>query len=139
MIESNVIFFDTSPIVYYLEKNEQYFNKISQFIKENANARFITSTITVTEYSVNPYRIGKPELVDAFRQYLEVSRTYVINIDCKIADKAAKIRAKYKAFKTMDSLQLATAVINGCDIFLTNDTQLRQFDEIQCLIVDTDL
>lgn len=43
---------------------------------------------------------------------------------------------EYKDFKTMDCLQLATACIRGCDLFLTNDKQLRQFREIKCIVVD---
>ena len=58
------------------------------------------------------------------------------SIDRKIAEKAAKIRAEYRFFKTMDALQLATACIAGCDLFLTNDKQLRQFGEIKCITVE---
>ena len=36
----------------------------------------------------------------------------------------------------MDSLQLAVAVCTGCDTFLTNDKQLRQFREINCVTVE---
>ena len=36
----------------------------------------------------------------------------------------------------MDALQLATACITGCDLFLTNDKQLRQFEEIRCITVE---
>lgn len=49
---------------------------------------------------------------------------------------AAKIRAKYKGFKAMDALQLATAMISDCDLFLTNDKQLRRFDGLPILVVD---
>ena len=41
-----------------------------------------------------------------------------------------------KFFKTMDALQLSTACISGCDLFLTNDKQLKQFKEITCITVD---
>lgn len=36
----------------------------------------------------------------------------------------------------MDALQLATAWVTGCDWFLTNDMQLRQFREIKCITLD---
>ena len=36
----------------------------------------------------------------------------------------------------MDAIQLATACIMGCDLFLTNDKQLKQFKEIKCIVVD---
>ena len=52
------------------------------------------------------------------------------------ADKAVQIRAKYKGIKTADSLQLASAIVSECDVFLTNDKQLRQVEEIQVLLVD---
>lgn len=57
------------------------------------------------------------------------------SIDKTIAEKAAQIRAEYKFFKTMDALQLATACLSECDLFLTNDKQLKQFKEINCITV----
>jgi len=36
----------------------------------------------------------------------------------------------------MDALQLATANAMGCDLFLTNDKQLRQFQRLKCVLVD---
>ncbi len=36
----------------------------------------------------------------------------------------------------MDALQLATACLTGCDLFLTNDKQLKQFKEMKCVMVD---
>lgn len=47
-----------------------------------------------------------------------------------------KIRAEYKGFKAMDALQLAVACLSACDLFLTNDKQLKQFKEIECVTVE---
>ena len=60
----------------------------------------------------------------------------IMEISQEIAKKAAKIRAEYKGFKAMDALQLATACLSECDIFVTNDKQLQQFKEIKCITVD---
>ena len=60
----------------------------------------------------------------------------IVNIDKIVADKAARIRADYKAFKGRDSLQLAAACLERCDLFLTNDKQLKQFDAIKCITMD---
>ncbi|MBP3710472.1 MAG: PIN domain-containing protein [Treponema sp.] len=49
---------------------------------------------------------------------------------------AAKIRAKYESIKGMDALHLASAIQNKCTIFLTNDKQLKQVTEIQCVLMD---
>ena len=61
----------------------------------------------------------------------------IVEINQEIAKKAAQIRAEYKGFTGMDALQLAAACLSGCDLFLTNDKQLKQFKEIKCLTVST--
>lgn len=53
-----------------------------------------------------------------------------------IAKKAVQIRAKYKDFKTMDCLQLATACLRECDLFLTNDRQLCRSDETKWFMIE---
>ena len=51
-------------------------------------------------------------------------------------DDAARFLSKYKGIKGMDSIHLATAIVYGCDVFLTNDKQLKQVQEINVLLVD---
>lgn len=60
----------------------------------------------------------------------------VVNVDSEVAEQGAKLRGQYKNFKAMDALQIATAVISGCDMFFTNDKQLRQEKELPCMTID---
>ena len=60
----------------------------------------------------------------------------VIAADRTIALKAAELRAKHKGYKALDSIHLATAVINNCTAFITNDKQLRQSREIPLFTMD---
>lgn len=48
MIESRRIYIDTSPYIYYLEKNLEYGNRVKEFLMCNYNSgnEFITSAIT---------------------------------------------------------------------------------------------
>ena len=71
-----------------------------------------------------------------FEKLLNTLGVSVTEINIDIAKKAAKIRAEYKMFKSMDALQLAAATLTGCDLFLTNDKQLKQFADIRCITVD---
>ena len=96
----------------------------------------VTSTVTCTEYLTYPYRTGNTEKIDVFFEFLTDCNVQIQPIDINTAKKAAQIRARYKDFKTMDCLQLATACLKQCDLFLTNDKQLRQFDEVKCMVVD---
>lgn len=136
MIESKKIFIDTAPIIYYLQSSELYYDSMKEFWKKYDECDYITSTITITEYLTFPYKQRDTQLVSSFYAFLNDMDIQVRSIDERIAEKAAKIRAEYKHFKTMDALQLATACITNCDLFLTNDKQLRQFKEIRCVTVD---
>ena len=35
-----------------------------------------------------------------------------------------------------EKIQLVTSVISGCDMFFTNDKQLRQEKELPCMTID---
>ena len=82
---------------------------------------------------------NNPQYFDNMKQFFEEGyreNKEIAEVDQEIAKKAAQIRAQYKSFKAMDALQLATACVTGCDLFLTNDKQLKQFAEIKCVTVD---
>ncbi len=136
--EYKKIFLDTTPIIYFLDEDINYAEKVEKIfsdILENEK-QMVTSTITCTEYMTYPYRMGNEEKINAFLEFFSDCNIPLCPIDMEIAMKAAQIRAEYKDFKTMDSLQLAAACVQGCDLFLTNDKQLRQFQEIKCVTVD---
>ena len=138
MIEFKRIYIDTSPYIYYLEKDPQYSDKVKNFFIKSyySGKEFVTSTITVEEYAIVPYREKNEKLLHDFDMLLEDTGTDIIDITKPIAKKAAEIRAYYSKFKAMDALQLAAAVISGCNVFLTNDKQLRQYTEIAVMTMD---
>ena len=141
MTDYNKVFLDTAPLIYFIEKdsnNPQYFDNMKQFFEEGyrENKEFLTSVITMAEYFVFPYRNQKMSYIDNFHRLVDTLDMEIAEVDQEIAKKAAQIRAQYKSFKAMDALQLATACVTECDLFLTNDKQLKQFAEIKCVTVD---
>lgn len=44
-----------------------------------------------------------------------------ISFDATVAIRAAEVRAKYKSHQLPDAIQLAVALQEGCQAFLTND------------------
>lgn len=135
MTDFKKIFLDTSPIVYYLENNELYYQNMKKFWKEYEDCDYVTSAVTVTEYLTYPYQQNNVNMINAFYAFIDGMDIEIKSINKAIAEKAAQIRAEYKFFKTMDALQLATACLSGCDLFLTNDKQLKQFNEVKCITV----
>jgi predicted nucleic acid-binding protein len=138
MTEFRRVFIDTSPFIYYLENSKIYKDKIKNFFAMciNENIQIVTSAITVEEYLTFPYKIDNQELIDNFKNFINYMNVEIIDVNFEIAERAAIIRGKYKDFKGMDALQIATAVISGCDMFFTNDKQLRQEKELPCMTMD---
>ena len=135
MTDFKKFFLDTSPIVYYLENNEVYYRNMKKFWNEYRDCDYVTSAVTVTEYLTYPFQQNNFKLINTFYAFVNGMDIEIKSIDKVIAEKAAQIRAEYLFFKTMDALQLATACLSGCDLFLTNDKQLKQFKEIECITV----
>lgn len=138
MTEFRSAFVDTSPFIYYIEKSELYFEKMKSWFSQcyELEKSLITSPITFEEYCIFHLRNQQFEYIHAFRSFIADMEIAVNFIDRDTAFLAAQLRAKYQGIKTMDALQLASAVQNKCDIFLTNDKQLRQVQEIKVLLVD---
>lgn len=138
MNEFKRVFLDTAPVIYYVQKNEVYFDKVKCLVDRlnESGAKFVLSDITTAEACVYPYRFGRLDWLNNYDRFLERFFVDIIHTTDEIARKSAMIRAKYQGFKTMDSMQLAAAVVGDCDLFLTNDKRLCRFDEIECQTVD---
>ena len=138
MTDFKRVFIDTAPIIYFLENSSIYMESMKKFFTRcmKEHIQIVTSTLTIEEYLVSPYSKGKLEYVDNFKRFIEYMNIEVVDIDSSIAEQGAKIRGQYKNFKAMDALQIATAIVSGCDMFFTNDKQLRQEKELPCMTMD---
>jgi predicted nucleic acid-binding protein len=66
---NKIVFLDTAPLIYFIEGNSLYQNKLKKLFEYNdkGNFRFITSTITLLEVLVKPMRDGQKELADKYK------------------------------------------------------------------------
>ena len=138
MTDFKRVFIDTAPIIYFLENSSIYMESMKKFFTRcmKEHIQIVTSTLTIEEYLVSPYSKGKLEYVDNFKRFIEYMNIEVVDIDSSIAEQGAKIRGQYKNFKAMDSLQIATSIVKKCDMFFTNDKQLRQEKELPCMTME---
>jgi len=128
-----IIGLDTAPIIYFIEE-ESYFDLVSLFFETlpEGNLRAVISTITLLEVLVQPYRCGKRDLAEKYREillYTDNSLTFPVSNG--IADKTAELRAKYR-IRTPDAIQVATALHGEASIFLTEE--IKKIDEHESLI-----
>ncbi|MDJ0632139.1 MAG: PIN domain-containing protein [Xenococcaceae cyanobacterium MO_188.B29] len=69
--------------------------------------------------------------------FIEQNPTYLTmySVSSTIAELAAQLRAT-KNLKTPDAIQVATAIQNSAEFFLTNDTDLQELPHFKVLILD---
>jgi predicted nucleic acid-binding protein len=129
---------DTNVFIYALEANPRYATLADHIFSwlEQAGHTGVTSTITMTELLVQPYRAGDEQRVNEFYALLS---TYPnlnwIAPDLEIANVAARIRATY-GLRTPDSLQAATAVRSHATGLVTNDPVFERVDLFETLVLD---
>lgn len=136
-LKGKVVSIDTSPFIYFLEKNPGYLKVVRPMFKgiENDEISAVTSTITLIEVLVLPLRLNKEFLAEQYREILLYSKGLdLFEVSHKISEYSAKLRAKYN-LRTPDAIQIATGIINNANIFVTNDTSLKKIDEIKVLIL----
>lgn len=131
------IFLDTAPLIYFIEGNSQYQEKLDQIFKSNDQGYFvfIASSIALLEVLVKPLKVGRNELAKKYINILTGAKGIeVFEITNDIAIKAAELRAKYN-LKTPDAIQIATAFECNADYFLTNDQRLKPVTEVKCIVL----
>lgn len=141
LLRGKIIFLDTAPLIYFIEKNVSYIDVVKPVIAliDSQQARGMTSTITLLEVLVLPLREGNKKLADQYKTILlSSSDLETCEITNAISERAAVIRAKY-GFKTPDAIQLATAIVRKADYFLTNDAALKRVKEIKVIVLQDHL
>lgn len=135
------IAFDTAPIIYFVEANPSYIVLVNAIFQEidKDNLKAVTSTISLTEVLVHPFEKQLSVLQQQYTHLLLHSRHFItIPLDAAVAIHAAELRAKYKSqnLRTPDAIQLAVALQEGCQAFITNDKRLKVVKEIEVLVLD---
>ncbi len=129
------IFLDTNIIIYFLEKNEKFFNKVLPYFKkaETGNVQLYTSSLSYMELLIPVFKTGEINL-EATYSFLFKKFFHVVNVDMETAKIGAKIRAQY-GIRTPDALQIACAINSECEQFITSDKELKQIKDIEVVLV----
>lgn len=129
---------DTNVFIYQLEANARYVALTDHIFSwlERSSSKAVTSTITMMELLVHPYRELGESRAD---EYYGLLSTYPnlewIAPDLEIADLAARIRARHR-LPSPDALQAATAVHAKATGFFTNDPVFERVDAFETLVLD---
>lgn len=134
----SLLFLDTAPVIYQVEKNPVYFDRVAAIFQaiDVGQVGALTSPITLAECLVHPLRMGLAPVQQAFLDTIvQGANTTFVELGQVIGERAAQLRADYNLLLP-DALQLAAALTNGCDAFLTNDIRLKRVTGLRILVLD---
>jgi uncharacterized protein len=126
-----IVYLD-SMIVIYLVEGPGPFRvraraRLAQIVA--AGDQTAISYLVRLECLVKPIRTSDTSALADYNAFFSSPHLLRFPLPEPVFERATEIRAKY-GFGLADSLNLATAVENGCGLFLTNDVQLRRFPDI---------
>ncbi|MBI4686537.1 MAG: PIN domain-containing protein [Nitrospirae bacterium] len=132
------VYLDTSVFIYFVEQHARYYDFCVSIFKnvEEGRIEASTSTLTLLEILVQPYRFKRDDLVlkfySLFTTYPHLSW---IKLTLDISDIAARLRAEHN-LRTPDAIQAASAISNSATGFICNDKAFRKIKDIECLVID---
>jgi predicted nucleic acid-binding protein len=128
---------DTSIFIYHLEAHHKY-AVLAQKIFSSMEAgkwQGITSTITLMEINVHPWRAGREDVARKYEALLmNFPHLIIVNIDREVARIAAQLRARFDV-RPPDALQVAASLVTDGQAFLTNDRRLSGLQSLTDIIV----
>ena len=134
-----VVGLDTALLIYQFE-NKQPYAKLGTVVFEaiiSGEIRGVVSTVSLMEVQVLPKRLGQDDLAIRYDVLLNHFPNLVLSdVTVAVARKASDIRAEFN-LKSADSLLIATAIVSGATLWLTNDKHHRRIGElIEVLVLD---
>lgn len=122
------VYLDSAPLIYLVENVSPYAATLITHLATPGTIQ-VCSELSRLECRVKPLRDGQTDLLTAFDTYFTHIITHVIPLSHQVIDQATELRARY-GFKTPDAIHLAAAIIDGCNLFLTNDHRLDKCTDI---------
>jgi len=103
-----------------------------------ASSTVLSGLIPIEEFSTHcgkPLKVGDVTTATTFRTVLRHSPdVQMLPITQTVLEKAASLRATMN-IKTPDAIHAATALLNGCGLFVTNDSTFRRFSDLAVTVL----
>lgn len=129
---------DTIIFAYHFGKHPKYAPEIFELFKKIEKKEIVayTSIISLLETLSAPNIQFNQTLEDTYKNFfINFPNLNLVQLDISVSTKAAELRRIYK-IKLPDSVILATAIVSGADILITNDLRLKQIREIKIVTLD---
>lgn len=139
--EGRTVYLDTNVLIYFVEGAEPYLPVLTPLFGMFADGRAsaVTSELALAETLPKPLQAGRPDLVAIYEELLTSSAWLtVLPVARSVLSDAARLRAQL-GLRLPDAIHVATAMVAGCGVLLSNDLRLRAPEGLQVLRLDSDV
>jgi len=129
---------DTCMFIFEVEENLKYIEIVHPIFRwlEKPESYGITSTVSMLELLVHPYRRSDLDTVNKFYALLSTyPNLHWVELTLPVADAAARLRAEFN-LKTPDAIQAASAMSLQATGFISNDPAFKRLNTLDVLILD---
>ena len=131
------IYLDTNCFIYSVERIDPYRTVLDTLWQAVSDGQLlvITSELTLLEVLVKPLKMEDVTTATIFRIILRHSPDVrMFPISQAVLEESARLRATL-GLKTPDDLHAATAVLDNCTLFLTNDPAFRRVPGLNVVVL----
>lgn len=129
------VYLDSNIFIYLLEMHPTFIDVLTELFLfiDSGQLPAVTSELTLAETLVKPTEENNVDLQRTYQSVLQTSNVLqIISINRVILIEAARLRATNK-IKLPDAIHLATAIVNHCQAFITNDLLLKNTNNIRII------
>ena len=130
-------YLDANVFIYALDAYSPFVSDLTDLFSaiENLTLPAITCELTLAELLVKPFQDNDAETEQRCRAALqERGGLTVVPVDLNTLVESARLRAG-AGLKLPDAIHIASALIAGCEVFLTNDRRLRAVSGLEVLLL----
>ncbi len=133
-------YLDANAIIYACEGNDKVKASVIERIVQacvSPGGTVITSHLSRLECRVLPLRLKDRQRLAVYEALFDRLDLRLLDVTVAVLELATALRADYR-FKTADAIHLATARLARADVFLTGDSQLTRYPDIQIELIRPD-
>ena len=129
---SGTVYLAANGFIYSIERIDPYRALLDILWQTVSTGQItvVTSELTLLAVLVRPLKVGDAPTATLFRTVLRPTPdVQMVPITQTVLEEAANLRATL-GLRTPDALHLATALLNGCALLVTNDRAFRRVPDL---------
>jgi predicted nucleic acid-binding protein len=136
-ITGTKVYLDTNIFIYAVEGYARFQAELNELFEafDEGHLKAITSELTLAEVLVKPLIDNNAQVSSAYQNAIQDSQVLeVVPINRKILIESARLRSTTN-LRLPDAIHAATAILSGCETFLTNDKRLEALSDLDVVVL----